>query len=66
MKFTAAVALLAACVSAAPTPTENGPLEARVIEKRATITDAANIGYAKQNGGYEFLNWSLCSDHTDF
>ncbi|KAI3321345.1 polysaccharide lyase family 1 protein [Xylariaceae sp. AK1471] len=52
MKFTsAAVALLAACVSAAPTPTEDGPVEARAIEKRATITDAANIGYAQQNGG---------------
>ncbi|KAI8635517.1 polysaccharide lyase family 1 protein [Xylariaceae sp. FL1651] len=52
MKFTAAaVALLAACVSAVPTPTEDGPLDARAIEKRAAITDAANIGYASMNGG---------------
>ncbi|KAI1812422.1 polysaccharide lyase family 1 protein [Poronia punctata] len=51
MKFSAAVALLAACVSAVPTPTENGPIEARVIEKRASITDAADVGYATQNGG---------------
>ncbi|KAI8955366.1 polysaccharide lyase family 1 protein [Xylaria longipes] len=52
MKFTsAAIALLAACVSASPTPTVNEQLDARAIEKRATITDAANIGYAQQNGG---------------
>lgn len=43
MKFTAAaVALLATVVSATPTP---------VIQKRATITDAADVGYAQQNGG---------------
>lgn len=55
MKFTsaAAAAILAACVSASPTPTVEGVLDARVIAKRATITDAANIGYAQQNGGYD-------------
>ncbi|KAI1757921.1 polysaccharide lyase family 1 protein [Xylaria castorea] len=51
MKFTSAIALLAACVSASPTPTVNEQLDARAIEKRATITDAANVGYAQQNGG---------------
>ncbi|KAI1178333.1 polysaccharide lyase family 1 protein [Nemania sp. FL0916] len=52
MKFTsAAVAVFAACVSAVPTPTVDGELDARSVEKRATITDAANIGYAQQNGG---------------
>lgn len=41
-------ALLAAAVSASPTPTNpNGFL----LNKRAAITDAANIGYATQNGG---------------
>ncbi|KAI1118183.1 polysaccharide lyase family 1 protein [Nemania sp. NC0429] len=53
MKFTsaAAAAILAVCVSASPTPTVEGVLDARAIEKRATITDAANIGFAQQNGG---------------
>ncbi|KAI0548680.1 polysaccharide lyase family 1 protein [Xylaria curta] len=51
MKFTSAIALLAACVTASPTPTVNEQLDARAIEKRATITDSANIGYAQQNGG---------------
>ncbi|KAJ8122424.1 hypothetical protein ONZ43_g1383 [Nemania bipapillata] len=52
MKFTsAAVAVLAACVSASPTPTKDGPVDARAIEKRASITDTANLGYAQQNGG---------------
>jgi len=42
--------LAASLVSAAPTPTiEEGA--ARVLVKRASITDAANIGYATQNGG---------------
>ncbi|KAI1129683.1 polysaccharide lyase family 1 protein [Nemania abortiva] len=52
MKFTSAVfAVLAACVSASPTPTVDEPIAARAIEKRASITDSANIGYAVQNGG---------------
>ncbi|KAI1503470.1 pectate lyase [Biscogniauxia marginata] len=51
MKFTAAIALLASSVVAVPTPTENEPLDARTVQKRASITDAADIGYASQNGG---------------
>ncbi|KAI0595216.1 pectate lyase [Biscogniauxia sp. FL1348] len=51
MKFTSALALLATSVVAAPTPTENQPLDARTVQKRASITDAADIGYASQNGG---------------
>ncbi|KAI0390223.1 polysaccharide lyase family 1 protein [Xylariaceae sp. FL0594] len=51
MKFTTVAALVAACVSAVPTPTENGAVKAHVVEKRATITDAANVGYAQLNGG---------------
>ncbi|KAI1263609.1 pectate lyase a [Xylariaceae sp. FL1019] len=52
MKFSlAAFSLLAALVSAVPTPTEDGPLEARTVEKRATITDACTVGYCTQNGG---------------
>ncbi len=51
MKLSTALYLLAsALVSAAPTPTiEEGA--AKVLAKRASITDAANIGYATQNGG---------------
>lgn len=52
MKFLAAFATLAGLVAAVPTtPTEDLPLDARAIEKRATITDAADVGYATQNGG---------------
>ncbi|KAK6073875.1 pectate lyase B [Seiridium cupressi] len=51
MMFFAAVAALAGLVAAVPTPTEDAPLDARAIEKRATITDAADVGYATQNGG---------------
>ncbi|KAI1420112.1 polysaccharide lyase family 1 protein [Xylaria sp. FL1777] len=53
MRFTssAAAALLATCVSAIPTPTVDEALDARTIQKRASITDAANIGYATENGG---------------
>ncbi|CAJ2505689.1 Uu.00g130830.m01.CDS01 [Anthostomella pinea] len=51
MKFLTAVASLAVSVVAVPTPTEDGPLDARTIQKRATITDACNIGYCTQNGG---------------
>jgi pectate lyase len=43
MKLTSSLLLLAASfASASPT---------KVLAKRATITDAANIGYAQQNGG---------------
>ncbi|KAI1819470.1 polysaccharide lyase family 1 protein [Xylaria intraflava] len=50
LTFTTA-ALFAAWVSAAPTPTADEPLDARTLQKRASITDAANIGYAQLNGG---------------
>ena len=51
MKLSSAlIALAASLVSASPTPTlEEGA--AKVLDKRASITDAANIGYATQNGG---------------
>lgn len=51
MKFFTAVAAFAGLAAAIPTPTEDAPLDARAIEKRATITDAADVGYATQNGG---------------
>ncbi|KAI3317048.1 polysaccharide lyase family 1 protein [Xylariaceae sp. AK1471] len=52
MKFIcAASALLAGLASAVPTPTENGPLDGRTVEKRATITDACPVGYCTLNGG---------------
>jgi pectate lyase len=51
MKLSTTLFMLAvSLVSAAPTPTlEQGA--AKVLAKRASITDAANIGYATQNGG---------------
>jgi pectate lyase len=51
MKFLSAFAALAGLVAAVPTPTEDAPLDVRAIEKRASITDAADVGYATQNGG---------------
>ncbi|KAJ0141921.1 Pectate lyase plyB [Colletotrichum tanaceti] len=50
MKFSglASWALLAAAVSAIPTSIAE---EGHLLNKRAAITDAANIGYATQNGG---------------
>ncbi|KAL0941425.1 pectate lyase [Colletotrichum truncatum] len=50
MKFTALApwAILSAAVSASPTPT---PDDGHVLNKRAAITDACNIGYCTQNGG---------------
>jgi pectate lyase len=51
MKLNAAIATLVGLAVAAPTPTEDGPLDGRTIAKRATITDACNIGYATLNGG---------------
>ncbi|KAF1960478.1 pectate lyase-like protein [Byssothecium circinans] len=51
MKFSASLlVLLASVVSASPTPSSQEGA-AKVLEKRASITDAANIGYATQNGG---------------
>lgn len=48
------LAFLASCVSASPTPTvqDDAIVDPRSIEKRAAITDAADVGYATQNGGY--------------
>ncbi|RYP73109.1 hypothetical protein DL770_007833 [Monosporascus sp. CRB-9-2] len=51
MKFELPVALLAALAAATPTPTENDHLDSRTVQKRATITDACNIGFCQQNGG---------------
>ena len=42
--------LAASVVSASPTPSYNEHA-VKVLEKRASVTDAANIGYATQNGG---------------
>lgn len=48
--YTTVLLLASALVSAAPTLTfEEGT--AKVLAKRASVTDAANIGYATQNGG---------------
>ncbi|KAI0016791.1 pectate lyase [Xylariomycetidae sp. FL0641] len=51
MKFTTTTALLAGSVAALPSPTENGPVGSRTIQKRATITDACDVGYCTENGG---------------
>ncbi|RYO96714.1 hypothetical protein DL765_011514 [Monosporascus sp. GIB2] len=51
MKFGLPVALLAGLAAATPTPTENDNLDSRTVQKRATITDACDIGFCKQNGG---------------
>lgn len=51
MKLSTSLFLLAASVvSGSPTPSYKEGA-AKVLEKRATYTDAANIGYATQNGG---------------
>ncbi|KAF2127573.1 polysaccharide lyase family 1 protein [Dothidotthia symphoricarpi CBS 119687] len=51
MKLSTSLLLLAASVvSASPTPTLKEGV-AKVLAKRASITDAANIGFATQNGG---------------
>jgi pectate lyase len=50
MKFLAAIVGFAALAAATPTPTvEDVP--AGVLEKRASISEAATLGYATQNGG---------------
>ncbi|KAI1159389.1 pectate lyase a [Nemania serpens] len=52
MKFSCVTsALLAGLASAVPTPTENGPLGERAIEKRAALTDACSVGFCTLNGG---------------
>lgn len=50
------LAFLASCVAASPTPTvqDDAVVDPRSIEKRAAITDAADVGYATQNGGYVY------------
>lgn len=49
-KFVPALAALLTFAASSPTPTTNSNLHA-AIEKRATISDAATLGYASQNGG---------------
>ncbi|KZM26992.1 Pectate lyase [Ascochyta rabiei] len=51
MKFSTTLFFFAASlVSAVPTPTlEESP--AKLLAKRASVTDVANVGYATQNGG---------------
>ena len=50
MKFSLVAAALAAVVSAAPTPTID--IEERSgLVKRASVSDAATVGYATLNGG---------------
>jgi pectate lyase len=49
MKLLALTSLLALS-AATPTPTQPEEGTAR-LAKRATISDAANLGYASQNGG---------------
>ncbi|KAA8572841.1 hypothetical protein MFRU_003g00560 [Monilinia fructicola] len=52
MKFSVISAgLLAAFASAAPTPTSEEVVNRAAIVKRASITDACNIGYASTHGG---------------
>ncbi|KAK6846167.1 pectate lyase B [Apiospora arundinis] len=51
MKPTTALVAVFGVAAAAPTPTQDGPLDARTIEKRASITDACDVGYCTQNGG---------------
>lgn len=66
------LAFLASCVSASPTPTvqDDAIVDPRSIEKRAAITDAADVGYATQNGGYEHIlaiplfSWCSLADFT--
>ncbi|KAK6066236.1 pectate lyase 2 [Seiridium cupressi] len=51
MRAFAFFAVLTGLAAASPTPTDDGPLDARTIGKRAAITDACTIGYCTQNGG---------------
>ncbi|TGO87325.1 hypothetical protein BPOR_0234g00110 [Botrytis porri] len=52
MKFsTVSAGLLAAFAAAAPTPTSDEIVNRAAIAKRATVTDACDIGYASTNGG---------------
>lgn len=49
-KIVSALATLLALAAASPTPTIDSELPVK-IEKRATISDAATLGYASTNGG---------------
>ena len=51
MRVIIAFSLLAGLVAAVPSPTEDHGVDRRTIEKRASITDACNIGFCTQNGG---------------
>ena len=51
MRITIALYVLASLAAAVPTPTEDHGVDRRTIEKRASITDACNIGFCTQNGG---------------
>ena len=51
MRLGVTVSLLASLAAAVPTPTEDHDVDRRTIEKRASITDACNIGFCTQNGG---------------
>lgn len=50
MKFLSVLAGFAAVAIATPTPT-NDDSAAPVLDKRASVTEVANLGYATQNGG---------------
>ena len=56
MKFSAAssLAMLASLVAAVPTPTlqDRSAPHRRTMQKRATVTDACDVGFGTQNGGY--------------
>jgi pectate lyase len=49
MKFLAVIAGLVAVAAASPTPTVDEASHA--LEKRASVSEAANLGFATQNGG---------------
>lgn len=51
MKVLAFLALSAGLATASPTPTKPDSLDARTIQKRATITDACPVGFCTENGG---------------
>ena len=57
MRLGVAVSVLASLAAAVPTPTEDHDIDRRTIEKRASITDACNIGFCTQNGGYVPKPW---------
>ena len=52
LSLLSSAAALAQLVLSSPTPTERDIAARANIQKRATITDIANLGYATQNGGW--------------